>query len=120
MEDRISWVGYSFLCCFFESRHSFHDNPPSLYGSSLSPFLCVCLCSVNYEINLGTSSSVLTLDIEQDGTNDKWSAEFTSQCKSHVLHECYRYLYACVYKIWGQCRLRVMSGTSCYDWCASN
>lgn len=40
-----------------------------------------CVCSVSYEINLGTSSSVLTLDIEQDGTNDKWSAEFTSQCK---------------------------------------
>lgn len=46
----------------------------------------LCLTRTNYEINLGTTSSILTLDIEQEGTNDKWSADFTSQCKSQSLH----------------------------------
>jgi len=42
---------------------------------------CTNRCSVKYVINVTTTDQMLTLEIENFDTSERWSGEFTSHCK---------------------------------------
>jgi hypothetical protein len=52
----------------------------TLKSSRKMTFVNVCLIRIIYIINVTVVESMLTVEIENEGTSERWTGEYTSQC----------------------------------------